>query len=1383
MKIRLTLFGTFQLQVNGHPPLTLRTNKMRALLAYLAMENGRSHHRSTLAALLWPEFPEKQARRNLTQTLYRLRKVVDNVEQELSGRYLHISQQTVVVPPDDNLFCDAVAFEQRLASVAAHQHSHIEHCSTCLARLEKAVVLYQGEFLAGLHLTDSVQFTEWVTFTRERLQQKRVSAFETLLTIYTKQGDQTKREQYARQLVAIEPWLDSGWQHLLPAMAALGKRNEALELYENHRQALLNELGVLPTKGLQAIHEQLLLEIKTAVIDRPNPYKGLRTFAATDALRFFGRENYLAMLIERLTAHGLAAVVGASGSGKSSVLQAGLLAQAEKGELPMVICRPGRQPLQTLAESLTTLLASEKSSAWQMDKGSQQRLQQEQPKPLLIIDQFEELFTLTASAELQKLFLDQILVATQADTPFAVVIALRADFMGQAISYRPFAEALQAGTLLLGPMSADEMQQAIVAPARQQQVSFESGLVERLLHDIHPDSGTDAGRLPLLQFALYRLWENERSGQLTHLAYEAIGRLDGALSQYADSVYAQLNAAQQAQARSLFLRLVQPTQHVEDTRRPLLQSELSSEVWLLVQQLATSRLLITRQDETGVGVVELVHEILILYWDQYRQWLAEDRAFQHWLQRLLAIMTIWAETNRDEGGLLRGVSLGEAEAWLTQRGGDLPNDVHDFIRASLDLRAREEEAVATQAARNRAYTMSLEAQLALMNQNTERAVQRALAATQTADPPTAAQLILSEAAYAPGTQHLFAGHHEGIFDLVLLPDKKRLLSASLDGTLRLWSLATQETIRVYEGHENPVLTVAVSTNGRFSLSGDMMGTLICWEVETGRIINRWSGHEDSVTCVAFLPEKMLALSGSDDGLLKLWEVETETCVGTFAGHEKGISALAVAKNGRFALTGGQDNHLIHWEIETGEIHHHFTGYRSVLPFVPNPQSHWGTIMDIALFPDEKRAVSVGKDQQVIIWDLATGKMLSRHWHQTTIHSVAIRPDGQKLLLGSYEGVGWFFDMATQQDEQSLRGHHRSITRALFMGTQGALTASNDGTLRLWSLDNGAEQWRILILDNALTSLGLAPNGRLALAGFLTGELRLWDLKNRDVVHQWQGHQDMVMGCHFSADGRYAITVSGDIYGEPHDCSLAVWETATKREIYRLKEPTAFVSCGTISANGRFVLAGDGDGIIWQVELVQDSMAKQEEAVRLADFSPQQPFAVAYSPDGATIAVGLLRDRVSLQAKTLVLLSRETGEILWQSVAHAGGTHAVAFIDNGRLLATGGLDNQVRIWDPATGDCQQTLVGHQAAVIRLAMHENGRYLISSSHDRTIILWDLARGEPLRRWVGHQSLILGLGFGDKGRSVISAARDNTIRCWRFDETQADLLRWIEANRQIG
>ena len=503
------------------------------------------------------------------------------------------------------------------------------------------MALYGGDFMGGLTLSGSERFEAWQVLLQEQLHRRAIEALTHLASYHQRRREYEIAGRHLRRQIQLEPWREEAHRGLMRSLALSGQRNAALAQYEACRRLLDQELGLAPTPETLTLYRQIEAgQLQPGRIEAQNPYKGLKAFAAADAADFYGREAFTQRLHRAVQQQPLVVLIGPSGSGKSSLIHAGLLPRLSSDPLldpggpttsaaelrrslttggstglttggsteaqpegidyrperaarwVVASFRPGSNPFQRLAEALVPLLEPRPATdrppfadrvralAGQLRSG-QVALDglvdgivaqaQHGPSPgdgagrriLLLADQFEELFALCPDPSTRQAFLELLLgsiipdedqPSTGSHRPLTILLSLRADFVAQALSHRPGADGIQSGGLVLGPMDRGELRRAIEEPARGRGVIFQPGLVERLLDH----AGDQPGHLPLLQFTLTRLWEQQTGGQLTHAAYEAMGGLTGALTGYADGVYQGLKPAAQTAARRVFTHLVRP---------------------------------------------------------------------------------------------------------------------------------------------------------------------------------------------------------------------------------------------------------------------------------------------------------------------------------------------------------------------------------------------------------------------------------------------------------------------------------------------------------------------------------------------------------------------------------------------------------------------------------------------------------------------------------------------------------------------------------------------------------------------------------------------------------------------------------------------------------
>lgn len=431
------------------------------------------------------------------------------------------------------------------------------------------------------------------------------------------------------------------------------------------------------------------------------PYRGLLYFREEDAPFFFGRAEAITQLIHAVEQHSLVAVVGASGSGKSSVVRAGLVPELRKSRdcvWEVATIMPTDRPVHALAAVIMPLLEpdmSETDRLIETNKLAEALLQRtvklrdvvdralvKQPgtdRLLLIVDQWEELFTLCQDDAARRCLIDNVLDATST-ARVSMVLTLRGDFFGRAITaHRPLSDRVQGAQVNLGPMTRDELRLAIEEPARRVGLRFEPNLVELILEQ----TGDEPGHLPLLEFVLRQLWEHRRGGELHHAAYKAIGQLEGAIAKKAESLYVKCNDEDQRRIQQIFLRLVRPGEGEADTRRRATFAEMGEGLRSLVKILADERLLVTSQmtgsaDET----IEVSHEALIRHWEQLKGWVDADRQFLFWQQRLGVSIKEWERSKRSSDLLVRRLPLAEALDWLKRKPGYFSPEEREFVMAS-----------------------------------------------------------------------------------------------------------------------------------------------------------------------------------------------------------------------------------------------------------------------------------------------------------------------------------------------------------------------------------------------------------------------------------------------------------------------------------------------------------------------------------------------------------------------------------------------------------------------------------------------------------------------------------------------------------------------------
>ncbi len=446
-----------------------------------------------------------------------------------------------------------------------------------------------------------------------------------------------------------------------------------------------------------------------SLLEPQNPYKGLRAFEEADAVHFFGREALVRRLLVELSRPGgrFLTVIGPSGSGKSSVVKAGLIPALRRGtqvdseEWFITRMVPGAHPLQELETALGTIAVGEyeavKDLLRQSEKGLIQLVPQilpdENAEVVLVIDQFEEVFTLTEDEAERKHFLNSLVAAVQAPTGrLRVIVTLRADFYDRPLLYQGFGELVQAHTFVVLPLTSEELIEVIVGPAERAGLSLETGLAAAVVADVTEQPGA----LPLLQYALTELFERREDHQLTLEAYRGSGGVRGALARRAEELFESMEPAHQEAARQLFLRLVNIGEGAEDTRRRARWAEFMpdqpdhKQIMQAVLDAFGKYRLITfdHHPQTREPTVEVAHEALIREWTRLRQWLDENRDDLRTQRQLATATAEWLKSNRDGSFLATGTRLAQFEALAANARLALSSDEMAYLRAGIAQRTR-----------------------------------------------------------------------------------------------------------------------------------------------------------------------------------------------------------------------------------------------------------------------------------------------------------------------------------------------------------------------------------------------------------------------------------------------------------------------------------------------------------------------------------------------------------------------------------------------------------------------------------------------------------------------------------------------------------------------
>jgi WD40 repeat protein/transcriptional regulator with XRE-family HTH domain len=1130
------------------------------------------------------------------------------------------------------------------------------------------------------------------------------------------------------------------------------------------------------------------------------PYKGLKFFDTTDAGLFFGRELLTARLVGHLREHQfLAIVVGASGSGKSSIVRAGLIPVLKRaGRLadgtlpphgsahwPIHIITPGTHPLEALAgipfdkqnqapdfPSLIQEMLHDEHALHRLAISSNAK------KLLLVVDQFEELFTQCQDEHERKAFIDNLMFASIEETSSltSIVITLRADFYAHCAQYENLREALSKYQEYIGPMNAAELRRAIEEPAAQGGWELEPGLVDLVLHDV----GEEPGALPLLSHALLETWKRRRGKIMTIAGYTESGGVRGAIARTADNVYQALTSEQQTIARRIFLRLTELGSVTSgdglpapDTRRRASLEEIvphsqdAIETQTVLHKLADARLVTIGKDS-----VEVAHEALIREWPALRQWLTEDRAGLLFHRQLTEDAREWEMLDHRADVLYRGARLAEAAEWVEQHTDEMGVVEYDFLDASItesqaaekekqaqaqrELEAAqklaETESRAAARLRKRAFYLAGALAIAVIMAFTalffgERARQsatlaqaesrntlsRELAAASISnlevDPELSILLALQSASAADTLEAedalhhsiltsrvLFTLHHNAeVWSVAFSPDGKRIATASQDGTAKIWDAFTGGELLTLSGHIGSVNGVAFSPDGKLIATVGDDQTVKVWDTATGMELLTLFGHTAPIYRVAFSPDGTRLVTASTDNSAKVWNIATERELFTLSGHDTPVLDAAFNPDGTRIATSGADGTVRVWDAYSGE---------EVLTLPVEP----GTFLrGVAFSSDGKRVAVAGNFGLRVakVWDAVTGEeLLNDTLGNTNLqHDIAFSPDGRFAATGGVDRKATVWEAETGQVLFTLTGHTGIINGVAFSpdGTRLA-TASWDGTARVWDLTLAKELLDIpASAPEGKMRPAYSPDGTRIAAGFGDGTAKVWDAASGKELLILRGHTGRVNWIAFSPSGTRIATGSAD-------GTAKIWDATTGKELLTLSGHTGEVNGVAFSPDGTRVVAAsdDGSAIIWDMA----------------------------------------------SGKPLLTLTGHTGDVI-----------PVVFSADGKRIVTGGADSTVIVWDASNGARLFTLTGHGDVIMNTAFNSDGTRILTASLDRTARIWDASTGKELLTLEGPDSTIVFAAFSPDGKRVATAGSDGTAKIWHIATGNILLSLPIEGGRAMA
>ena len=1326
-RLEFRILGPLTVWVDG-VSVPIGGPKQRALLAMLLMSANRVVSRERLSGELFPAQDVESADHALRNHVSRLRKVLRPVATDEPRLVARPPGYLLRVEPGE---LDLETFERLVAD--ARDVLGEGDPGAAAESLRAAETLWNGRPLSDL------EFEAIMRVEVERLEELRLAAIEVRIEAELALGRQLSLVPELETLTVAHPFRERFRAQLMLALYRSGRQAEGLEVYRRTRALMNDELGLEPGVELQQLERAILVQdagldmrsngegSPAAALQDVCPFKGLAPFELADAEFFFGRERLVDELVARLAETPLLTLVGPSGSGKSSLLRAGLLPALG---YESVLIRPGKQAVAQLAAALAAVAPGERL--------------------VLAVDQFEELFAASVAENERRSFIDSLAEAAwDADRRVLVVIALRADFFGRLAAYVELADLVGPNHALLGPMSPTELRRAIQGPAERTGLEVEPALVDALVDEV----AGEAGGLPLLSTALLDLWREREDHSLTLAAYARTGGVRGAIGRHAEAAFRSLSEDEQQVARRILLRLVAGGDGEPLTRRRVTRSELDADederVLRVLAALVERRLLVVDD-----GTVELVHEALLERWQRLVDWLEADVQGRLQHRHLTLAAKEWEAAGRDPSTLYRGVRLAGALDWATEHAPDLNQSERHFLDESQAASLREASRQRRTNRRLRALLVVTVVLLALSALAAAFALEKRGQARRDAT-AAVAQRLGAQALIDPSLDRALLLAREGMN----LDDSEATRSNLLAALLRI-----PNAIGILHQGSDRILDEALSPNGRtLAVRGDD-GNVAFFDTRTLRPSgNALPGNSD-IAFFAGIPGSLHALDFSPDGrtlavggttaggvdrsatvdLVGLRTHASRTGKSSFGG----ITAdVAFAPDGRTFATGGSGGDtsppsevIVVRRVRTG---HAIARTRPILGGRLGGYTQDGRFLLVAA--GERRS---------LLYDARTLR-LARTFDVGGVPAVS--PASDEAAFGQADGTVILVNLHSG-GTTTLSGRATGSINAVTFSRNGRTLASanEDGTVSVWNVPTRALRETLKGHSAPAQEAVFSPDGRTLFTAGYDGSVIVWDLggaRRLGKTFRYTSQAD-------SAATGSAVDPNGSIYAvSPRPDRVSLWNTVTRTPTGpALRGPVGYVRDIAFSPDGKHIAAaGSRHAVVWDTAT--------RKTIRVLPVGDHGASSVSFSPDGLTVAIG--------RSDTFAALyDLRTG----RQTAKLGGSWSITDLDfspDGKLLATATLSGTVYVWDVASQNIVSSLSGAGVTLAVRFSPRDGKLVAVGDSSGRVVFWRL---DPTHRfegaWAarpigqqlkGHNGGVDSLDFAPRGSTLVTLSDDGKLRLW--------------------
>lgn len=1194
----------------------------------------------------------------------------------------------------------------------------------------------QGDMAMSRHIQP---LTEHLTTLRERMLARfNLEELRTLVFDLRINYDDLRGEIISTKIQALLEYLEK--QDRIPELLVLLKQHRPNENWDN----------IFPAEP-----------------EAKSPYKGLQFFDEADEPLFFGREQLTTELVDHLHQHRFLAVVGASGSGKSSVVRAGVVPAVRSGAIVadghssvdwlIHVITPGDEPLKAMAASLTrdcesvtatkTLLADLQADTDSLDLFLYRQMEVDNGRLLLIIDQFEELFTQCRDVAARELFVGNLVTAVTSGQQgrLRLVLTLRADFYSHAVQFESLRPLLETQQRIIGAMTSDELCQAVEGPASRGNWVFQPGLVDTILQDV----GREPGSLPLLSHALQETWVRREGRMLTLASYQAAGGVRRAIAHTADAVYTNLTPEQQVIARNIFLRLTELGEGTEDTRRRAALAELLPEgeretIVNEVLDLLARRRLITLNEEIRQPHAEVAHEALIREWPMLREWLDENREGLRIQRDVTETAQAWQANGEDASYLYRGGRLIQAQEWAGQPEAQLNVLEQQFLSASQT--AIEQEANEREAQRQR----ELEAAQLLAEVETRRAkttrqafigvtiflvlavvaaifgfVQRntALEQATNARSQALASASLSIQEKDPMRGLLLAIAAGQTADTILAFDA---LNTSLPRMARpLFTLipseSNQATLNLkWNRNESRILTIS---NGRNK------GEVGIWDATEGSLLFTLP-HAEHVNLADWNRDESQILTVDGEGKAKVWDSVSGNVL--FALPDSVLSA-AWNSSGTQILTASAGGNANVWDAKSGHLL--FT------------LAHANAIQEAKWNRNGSQIITTVNDGTVKVWDAISKVEMFTLKHDGAISDPAWNIT-ENLILTKSKGNIIIWDATNGERLFAIPVPHGGFFNAEWNKKGNRIITSDipylEGTANLWDASSG--ELLNSFQHNAGIDPQLNPDESQIMTGGGDGNVQIWDVQSGELILSLP-HNDNVYDGQWNKDGSQILTNS-------EDGIVKVWDAVDGRVLYTFEHEGPAWEAKWNEEESQIIVASGG-GITIHPSRVQIWEIYPNALLTIQETTPIRE--ARWNKDGSQF---LLRTADS----AVKIFDGDTGELLF-TLRHDDDIFDAWWNASEDQILTCSADGTAKIWDSKDGKLLLTLA-HDGPVNIAKWNEQGNLILTHTPDYynfrgTLKVWDAHNGSLLLTMSGYQAY--DAEWNSAGDQILVSQRDRGVRIW--------------------